>query len=209
VALNANAQVVDTLWVRSQAEEISLITDRGKVSLFFDNHPQGIILLSSENFNQKIFTEINKYRTSNQLHPLSYSIRLDTLGKKVLYWLHYYHVITHYSSIAEMRSTSDLLNAENVFYAPSIYQTQILNANEIMQVWINSPKHNANLLLKDVEVGSTGCLAKLAMENGTISIEAFCVFECDYTQSKRELTMKVDEVNKKLLKRPIKFQRKK
>jgi len=203
------AQKTDTLCYQSVNKEFLSTSEREYFSKYFDQNENGIILYSNEAFNLSLFEKINEYRISKAINPLRFSIRLDTLGKKVLYWLHYDSIINHFTSIDQMKPFRDLMNIENIQYVRTYLNSKFtFSADGIIQGWIQSPKHNRNLLFGDLNVGSAMSLAKITKQEAWVEIEIFSVFEGDYATSNRELTEKVDSLNKVLLKRPIVIKRK-
>jgi len=199
----------DTLYVNSSSMDFFSVAEREQFHHYLMENPDNTILYSCEAFNKQLFGLINDYRKSKNLNELSWSVRLDTLGKKVLYWLHYDSIMHHYSSMKQMKPYYDLMNAENIHYEHNQVNSLFdFSAHGVLHGWMKSPKHNKNLL-EDVKVGSAGTMAKITLYDGSLMFQAFSVFECDYIVSDRELTEKVDSVNKALLKRPIIIARKK
>lgn len=197
----------DTLIINSEDMNILSSSDQDKVIEFFHKHTSGVVLLSSQFCDSILFAKINAYRLTQGVPVLTYSERLDTLGKKVLYWLHHDDETRHYSSMPQMKEYRDLMNVENIAYIHSLgNETFRFDPDETLNHWINSPPHNRGLLA-DLHVGSVSSLAKLTMYKGKLIIEIFSVFECDHTVSKRELNAKYEDLNKNLIKRPIKFKR--
>lgn len=165
--------------------------------------------MSSVKSDSILFSLVNGYREQSGLKPLIYSLRLDTLSKKVLYWLHFDDETRHYSTMEEMKPFRDLMNLENIAYIHSLSNESCkFDPQQILEGWIKSPPHNKTMLA-DLHVGSASSLAKLTMLNEKLVIEIFSIFECDHTVSKRELTHRYDSLNKKLIQRPIKFQKRK
>lgn len=202
------AQKADTLYFQSANKEFFSPSDREYFSKYFDQNKNGIILYSNEEFNLSLFEKINEYRVGKTINPLRFSIRLDTLGKKVLYWLHYDSITNHFTSIDQMKPFRDLMNIENIQYFRAHLNSKFtFSTDEIIQGWIQSPKHNRNLLFGDLIVGGAMSLAKITMQEDGMEIEIFSVFEGDYATSNRELTEKVDSINKVIHRRPIKIVR--
>lgn len=198
----------DTLTIESQSSDIFSEADRIDVIKFLQSNSKRVALLSSSKADSILFSLVNGYRQQSGLKPLTYSLRLDTLGKKILYWLHYNEETRHYSTMEEMKPFRDLLNVENIAYMHNLSNQNFkFDPKQVLEGWIKSPPHN-KAMLADLHVGSASSLAKVVMLNNKLVIEIFSVFECDHTVSKRELSQKYDSLNKRLIQRPIKFERK-
>lgn len=199
----------DTLLIASSSSEMISKSDNIEVVKFFQRNSNGIVLLSSVKSDSILFSLVNDYREQSGLKPLTYSLRLDTLGKKLLYWLHYNEGTQHYSTMEQMKPFRDLLNVENIAYINNLSNQDFkFDPKQVLQGWIKSPPHN-KALLADLHIGSASSLAKVVMLNNKLVIEIFSVFECDHPISKRELSQKYDSLNKSLIQRPIKFQKRK
>lgn len=199
----------DTLVINSAQISIPSNEDEQTAHRFLKAHLGGVVFISSYRIDSVLFSKINQYRASNGLPALTYSERLDTLSKKILYWLHHNDETRHYSTMPQMEKYRDLMNVENIAYLHSLSNKDFkFDPHEVLEGWIKSPPHN-KAMLADLQIGSASSLAKLTMLNGELVVEIFSVFECDHIVSKRELTNKYDELNKKLIQRPIKFKKSK
>lgn len=197
----------DTLLLKAYSTIIPSSREMQVAVKFLREYPNEVILLSCNQCDSVLFAKVNSYRISMGLQSLKASVRLDTLGDKMLLYLHKYEDTKHYSSIKEMQPYADLMNIENISYSHSLGSpTFTYDIDAVLRGWIKSKRHNENLL-SETEVGSISSMTKLSMIDNIMIIEVFTVFESDYAESKRENAKKVDEINKRLIKRPMKFQR--
>lgn len=176
------------------------------------NRGNRIVYLSSARTDSALFELINQYRGRSSLKQLRHSVRLDTLANMVARKNAEIGHMTHYNQFPELKGVCDLLNIENLIYffssqylnrtsfSTDSTSTDLVDLKAILVGWINSPKHNRNMLY-DFDVGTAKVLLKITKSDGLYQIETFAVFENDHSYSKRELDEKYRKLDYNLVHR--------
>lgn len=184
-------------------------TDSGLVYKFIDKS-SNIVYLTSKATDSALFDLINQYRTSHNVKALPHSERLDTLAHIVLLKNTTLPELTHYSKIPELSEYVDLLNAENLLrHTQYDLKVGARNLKNILKSWDQSLRHQKNLLetVGESDVGAVHVILKVSYYDNDYHFKLYAIYEIDNKLSKREYNQKLDDVNKFLLSRPIKFKK--
>lgn len=164
----------------------------------FLTKPKGVIILQSSSFDDQLMELINQYRSRNNLAPLNPSIRLDTLIVKQIKHCIRLENIIHYPNILEMNQYKDLLGAENlatnhaISTSIDLLNLNFVNAERVLNSWINSKHHNENLLISQKNADVASCLSSVVIKFSNIdnkffaTLTSYYVLEIDYHSSVRE-----------------------
>lgn len=172
--------------------QLSRYTEKpAQLTKFIQERDSGIVILTCNSFDQEMLNLINNYRVEKALHPLKTSIRLDTLAQKQAFIMAKTKYFAHYTRFPEMTQYRDLMGAENISYDFGISTSGKLNVKTtptvIVNGWIKSPRHNANLLLKEATITATKSISVVVFKpKGFISWYAYFVYEADVDLSLRE-----------------------
>ena len=159
----------------------------------FIQKDSGVIILTCSSFDQEMLNLINKHRDKYSLQLLKSNVRLDTLAEKEAFLMAKTKRYVHYTHFKEMNKYRDLMNVENIAadFGLSTNKTMLFirtTPQLIVDAWINSPGHNANLLFKETEtlVTSTKSIVVVKFRKSSISWSAYFVYETDMLKSVRE-----------------------
>lgn len=183
--------------------------DSALVYEFIEKSPK-VVYLTSKVTDSIFFNLINQYRISHNAKALPHSERLDTLARIVLLKNTSLPELTHYPKIPELSSIIDLLNVENLSKLGQFdLKVGARSLNFIISGWDQSPGHHRNLLesLGESDVGAAHVILKVEYYDNRYHYKLYAIYELDNKLSKREYNQKLDDVNKFLISRPIKFKK--
>lgn len=156
--------------------------------------PSGTLLLTCQSYDKELLSKINDFRNLHNLKSLATDTgRLDSLGKKEVYYMHFNGVMAHYTALMQMQRYKDLMGYENIASHIQAGNTKLLktfnqNSSAVLDWWIHSPGHLKNLLVSDdnAKIASVASMIVITFENGFYKMVAYYAYEADDVKSLRE-----------------------
>ena len=110
-----------------------------------------LTVCTAGNFSEQFLCLINNYRTANALKPLAYNALLNTTALNHSNWMNTNNIFSHTGEndstyTARCRLAGGSCKAENLANGFS-------SAQNLLEMWQNSPLHNANMLGNYTQLG--------------------------------------------------------